>query len=79
MIEGRCRAPSRRPIVDLDVELHAPDPREIVLARIEEQCLETQLRRRIDGRRIARAEPLGDQSSGVVLLLDGVLAERRRR
>ena len=73
-----CRADVRvRLVVQLDVELHAPDAREIVLARIEEHALE-QLGRRIDGRRIARTQLAVDFEQRFVLLLDAVFPERHR-
>ena len=53
-------------VVQLDVELHAADAREIVLARVEEHALE-QLRGGVDGRRIARTQLAVDFEQRVVL------------
>ncbi len=61
--------------MELDIELHAPDAREIVLAGVEEHALE-QLRGGVHGGRIAGAKLAVDFEQRVVLLLDAVLAER---
>src|SRR5690606_8292209 len=51
--------------VQLDVELHAPDAREVVLARIEEHALE-ELRGGLEGRRIAGPQLAVDLDQGLV-------------
>ena len=63
---------SLRRIVDLNGELHAPDAREIVLARVEEHAVE-QLGGSIDGGRITRTQLAVDLDQGVLACLDRVL------
>ena len=55
-----------RVVVQLDVELHAADAREIILARIEEHAME-QLSGRIQRRRIAGTQFAVDLEQRVVL------------
>ena len=62
-------------VVELDVELHPANAREIVFARVEEHALE-QLGRRIERRRIARTQLAVDFQQRVVLALHGVFAQR---
>ena len=57
-------------VVQLDVELHAADAREVVLARVEEHALE-QLGGGVERRRIARTQLAVDFDQRVVLRLDG--------
>ena len=63
-----------RLVVQLDVELHAADAREIVLARVEEHALE-QLSGGVESRRIARAQLAVDFEQRVVLALHRILAQ----
>src|ERR1017187_1769857 len=64
-------------VIQLDVELHAPDARKIVLARVEEHALE-QLGRRIHRRRIAGTQLAVNFDQRVALVLHGVLADGGR-
>ena len=65
-----------RIVVQLDVELHAPHAREIVLARIEEHAIE-KLRGRVERRRIAGAQFAVDFDQRLVLRFDAVLPDGR--
>ena len=65
------------PFVQLDVELHAADAREIVLARVEEHALE-ELGGGIERRRIAGTQLAVDFDQRFVLRLDAVLADGGR-
>src|SRR5579862_148980 len=64
-------------VVQLDIELHASDAREVVLAGVEEHALE-KLGGGVDRRRIAGAKLAVDFEQRVVLLLHAVLAQRGR-
>ena len=63
-----------RVVVQLDVELHAADAREVVLARVEEHALE-QLGGGVERRRIAGTQLAVDFDQRFVLRLDRVLAQ----
>jgi hypothetical protein len=60
---------------ELDVELEAPDPREVVLLRIEEHPFE-QVLRRLVRRGVARAQPPVDLEDRLVSGLVAVLPDR---
>ena len=60
--------------VQLDVELHPTDAREVVLARIEEHVVE-ELGGCLAGRRVPGTEIAVDRQQGLVLGLDRILAQ----
>ena len=63
--------------IKLDVEFHAAHAREVVLARIEEHATE-QLRRGLQGGRIAGPELAVDLDQRVLLRAYGIFLQRRR-
>ena len=64
--------------VQLDVELHAPDARKVVLARVEEHVVE-ELRGGLARRRVARPQVAVDRQQGLVPGLDRILAQGFRK
>ena len=64
--------------MELDIELHPADPREVVLAAIEEHATE-QVPGSLARRRIAGAQLAIDLEEGILLRLDAVFAQRLRQ
>ena len=67
----------RRLEAQLRVQLQPPDPREVVLLRVEEEVLEERSRA-VEGRRIPRPQPPVDLDQRLLVRADRVLPERGR-
>ncbi len=68
----------RRGEAELGVQLQAPDPREVVLLRVEEHVLE-QRARAVERRRVARPQAAVDLDQRLFVRPDRVLLERLRQ